>query len=643
MIQMFRSFFQSKVGIVLTLGFLAVVALAFASSDVANTTMFGGVAGGDRVAVVGDRRIDTAELLANATNALNQVRQQDPTLTMEAFAGNGGVDRVLAQMMSRAALAEFAREHGLRAGKRLVDSEIRQIPAFRDASGNFSQDAYQATLRQQGLSDATVRDDLAMGLFARQVALPVGLAPQMPEAIARRYAQLLRETRQGAIALVPSDAFAPTAEPSAAQLQAYYQENRRRYIRPERRVVRYVAFGEEALGDLPAPSAAEIAARYQRDAALYRAREDRTFTQVVVPTEIAARQIAASVQGGRTLEAAADALGLATTRIGPLDRQQFAGQTSAAVAQAAFAAERGTISEPARGGLGWYVLRVDALENRPGRTLAQAREEITQALATERRTAALGDLTARLEEEFDEGRSLAEVARELGLELAQTRPVTAAGQVYGTPESAPALLAPVLETAFDMDEEEPQLAVIEPGRRFLAFDVGDITPSATAPLAEIRPQVVAAWRRDQGFAAAREATQRILARVAGGQALAAAMQAEAVDLPPVDAVDLSREEIAQSGQVPPALSLLFSMAEGTAKRLAAPANAGWFVVALDDIVTPELAAGDPLVLATANQLESVLSDEYVTQFITAVEAEVGVERNEAAVEAVVAQLTGQGN
>jgi peptidyl-prolyl cis-trans isomerase D len=121
------------------------------------------------------------------------------------------------------------------------------------------------------------------------------------------------------------------------------------------------------------------------------------------------------------------------------------------------------------------------------------------------------------------------------------------------------------------------------------------------------------------------------------------MQAEQVELPAVDAVDLNRQQIAQSGQVPPALALLFSMAEGTAKRLAAPANTGWFVVALNDIVTPELEEGDPLIAATANQLESVLSDEYVEQFLAAVQAEVGIERNDEAIEAVVAQLTGRAN
>lgn len=643
MLQLFRNFFKSKVGIVLTLAFLGLIALAFASLDVANTGTFGGITGGDRVAVVGDRRIDTSELSMNATNALNQIRQQDPTLTMEAFAAQGGIDRVLDQMLSRAALAEFGRENGLRAGKRLVDSEIRQIPAFRDISGSFSDDAYRAALRQQGLSDAAVREDLAMGLFARQLVTPIGLAPRMPESLSRRYAQLLRETRQGAIALIPSAAFAPEGEPSAAQLQSYYQENRRRYIRPERRVIRYAAFGEDVLGELPAPTEAQIAARYRRDSGHYQAQEDRSFTQLVVPTEAAAQAMIGAVHGGRSLEAAAREQGLATAQVGPVDRQELAGQTSAAVAEAAFAAGRGALTTPARGSLGWYVLRVDEVTSRPGRALAEVRGEIAQSLAAEQRAAALGDLTARVEEELEDGRNLAEVADELRLELRETPPVTAAGQVYGTGEAVPPELARVVETAFDMDEEEPQLAVLAPGEQFLIFDVTDITASAAAPLAEIRSDVIANWRRDRGLAAAREASSRVMRRVAQGQSLAEAMRAEEARLPPVDQVDLSRQEISQQGQVPPVLALLFSMAEGTVKRLEAPAGNGLFVVALDDIVTPDLDAGDPLVAATGRQLESVLTDEYLEQFVRAVEAQVGIERNQVAIDAVVAQLTGQAN
>lgn len=643
MLQLFRSFFKSRLGIVLTLGFLALVAVAFASMDVASTGLFGGVAAGERVAVVGERKIEGSELAANASSALNQVRQQDPTLTMAAFANGGGVQRVFEQMLGRAALAEFGRENGLRAGKRLVDSEIRRIPAFRDASGNFSEDAYRAALRQQGLSDAVVREDLAMGLFARQLITPLGRSPTLPASLSQRYAQLLRETRKGAIGLIPSAAYLPGDGPSDRQLQSYYQANRARYIRPERRVIRYAAFGEEAVSDLPAPTEAQIAARYQRDRADYQAQENRTFTQLVTASQADANAVAEAVRGGQSLVAAARARGLAASRLGPIDRAELAERISAAVAQAGFAAPQGAVADPARGELGWYVLRVDAIETLPGRSLAQMRGEISATLAEEQRSAALGDLTARIEQELDSGRSLAEVAGELGVELQRTGPVTAAGQVYGTSESVPPVLSAILATAFEMGEERPQLAVVEQGKRFLVFDVTDITASATAPLADIRDQVAQAWRRDQGFAAASQAATRIARRVAGGQSLADAMRAEEVALPPADPVDLNRQQIAQGGQVPPVLALLFSMAEGTVKRLAAPDNSGYFVVELEDITTPALDPEDPVVVAVGRQLQSVVGDEYVEQFITAVEKEVGIERNQAAVEAVIAQLAGQGN
>ena len=113
MLQLFRSFFKSKIGIAFTLVFLAVIAFAFASMDVANTGMFGGVSGGDRVAVVGDERIDASELNVAAGNMLEQMRETNPTLTMQVFASQGGLDRVLDQLLRRTAVAEFAKKFGL--------------------------------------------------------------------------------------------------------------------------------------------------------------------------------------------------------------------------------------------------------------------------------------------------------------------------------------------------------------------------------------------------------------------------------------------------------------------------------------------------------------------------------------------------
>lgn len=643
MIQLFRKFFSSKFGIAITLGFLALIAFAFASMDISSTGVFGGVSGGDRVAVVGKERIDAAELSTAATNALDQARQTDPTITMQAFIARGGLEEVLRQLIDRTAIAEFARRHGMRAGDRLVDSELLQIPAFRGPDGNFDQNAFRAALAQRGLSESAVRNDLAMGLLARQLLTPISFSPVVPRSVAERYASLLRERREGSIVFLPATSFAPQGAPTEAQLQAFYNENRDRYIRPERRVIRYATFGPDAVGAPPAPTAAQISERFQRDRAQYAASERRRFTQLVVPTQDAAEAIVAEVRGGKSLDVAAREKGLATTSVGPVTQDELARSASAAAAQAAFSAQQGAIAQPARGGLGWYVLRVDEVDRQPARTLQQVRDEIAAALAVEQRQAALDDLTARIDEEIESGRSLSEVAQELDITVAATRPATADGRIYGTNETVAPVLASVLPVAFDMDEGEPQLAVVAPGESYVIFDVSNITPSATAPLAEIREDVTADWRRDTGANAARAAADRILDRVTKGSTLAAAVAAENKGLPTPQTLNLNREQLAQQGRVPAELALFFSMARGTVKKLEAPGDAGWHVVRLDSIDAPQIAGNDPIVASTIRELGQASGTEYVDQFVKAAQREVGVERNDAAIRAIAAQLTGQQN
>lgn len=642
MLQLFRNFFKSKIGVGFTLAFLVVIAIAFASSDVANTSVFGGVSGGDRVAVVGDERIDAAELSTNVTSAFDQVRQTQPTLTMAAFIAQGGFEEVIDRLLQRTTLSEYARTHGMRAGSRLIDSELAQVPAFKGLDGNFDQAAYNAVLSQRGLTDASVRKDFESGLLARQLITPISYSPMIPESIGRRYASLLRERRQGTVAMLPASAYAPQGNPTDAQLQAFYRTAASRFIRPERRVIRYASFGQEAIGSLPAPTEAQIAARYNRDKAQYAAKNRRRFTQLVVPTQDAANAIVAEVRGGKSLDVAAREKGLATASVGPVTQSELTTSTSAAVARAAFAAAQGGLMSPTRGGLGWYILRVDAIENEPARTLAQVRGEISAALAQEQRRAAFDDLTARIEEEFDNGSNLAEIARELKLNVAITKPALADGRIYGAQgETVPPMLSPVLQVAFQMEEGEPQLAPLVPGETFLIFDVSDITPSAVAPLAEIRSDVIAAWKQEQGTKAAKQAADRILARLRQGMTMTAALAAEKKALPALESVNLNREELGRQGRVPSSLALMFSMAQGTVKKLEAPSDGGWYVVQLQKVEPGNVAAGDALIPATLRQLGAASGDEYVQQFIAAAQREIGVERNEEAIKAVSAQLTGQ--
>ncbi len=645
MISFFRRIFQSKIGLAFTFAFIALIALAFASSDVANNATFGGVAGNDRIAVVGDERIDSSELAQLANSALNQVRQESPTTTMPMFIEQEGLEEVLAQLIDRYAIAGYAEKYGLRAGDNLVNSEILQIPAFRGPSGEFDQAIYQNALRNQNLTDAILRRDLGDGLLAQQLLVPALASPQMPSSIARRYTALLRERRNGSIALVPSTAFAPAddVEPTEDQLTAFYEENRGRYIQPERRTIRYAIFSDENLNQRITPTQAEVAARYERDSAQYAAKETRALTTFFVPTEDAAIAIRDQVRGGTSLEAAAQAAGFSVSSSQAQDKNTLASATSSSVADAVFAAREGTLAEPARSSLGWYIARIDDVVKTPARSLVQVTPELTEQLTVEKRAAALSDFSARIEEQVDEGTSLSAVADEFGLELKTTPQLLADGRVFGAQgENAPPELAATLQTAFDMEEGEPQLAEVVRGQVFVVYEVPEITPSAASPLAEIRDRVEFDWRLFEGSELARAAAERILERMRGEGTLVEAVRAEEVDLPPVEQINLDRTELLSSQQrVAPPLALLFSMAEGTTKRLEAANRLGWFVVDLAEITTDEIADDDPLFQSTLTQLGPAISNEYAEQLTNAMREELGVERNDDAIEAVRKQLAGE--
>lgn len=644
MLQFFRNFFGSKLGAAITLGFVVLMGLAFASGDIASSGSFGGVAGGDRVATVGKARIDTAELERASANAVEQLRADDPKITIKSFLAQGGLEQVLDNLIDLAALRSFGEKYGIQVGDRLVDSEIAKIPGVQGPDGKVSEQLYRAWLGQQRLTEAQLRDELSQQLMGRQLLTSTQLGVAVPQEALLRYASVVAEQRTGAIALLPAAVFAPQGAPSDADVAAFYKANQGDYARPERRTVRFATFDDSVLKDVPAPTEAEIAARYTANKAQYAATESRRVSQLILPTEAAAKAVLAEISGGKSLDAVAAAKGLSIAGLGTLTREGLSGQTSQAVADAAFGAASGKVAGPVRSPLGWALLRVDGIENKAGRSLDQVRGELVAQIAVDKRRAALTDFSARIEEEFDNGATLTDVAREQGLTITETAPVLADGQIYGKPgETAPPILARVLSTVFSMENErQAQLAEVEPGKTLVVFDVGAIQAAAPAPLAEIRATVAADFQLAKGNAAARAAAQKIEAQVRKGGDLAAAMASLGLPLPPVDRVAMSRLQLRAMGadKVPPPLALLFSLHKGGVKLMGAPRNRGWYVVQAQDIVPGKVVAGDPRLAGFKQSIEEVLAREYSRQMRGAMRADVGVKRNESAIKAVRTSLQG---
>lgn len=641
MLQFFRKSLGSKFGAGLGLSFILILGLAFAAGDIAGNNGFVGVSR-DRAAVVGKTHVENTEVERAVTRTVENLRREQPTVTMKQFMAEGGFEQVLRNVIDLNVINEFGRKHGLYVGNRLIDSEIAKIPDVQGPDGKVSDQLYKAFLQQRGLNDTQLRRELGNSLMARQMLANADLGVAVPGTLVQRFAAVVTERRTGQIGLLPSTAFVSKTLPSDSELGTWYAANQAAFIRPERRVIRYATFSDAVLKTVPAPTEAEITAAYNANKARFEASESRKVSQLVLPTEAAAKAALAET-AGKSLEAVAAAKGLTVASLASLEKSALAIQTSQSAANAVFSAPKGKVLGPIKVPLGWVLLRVDAVEGKAGKTIDQARAELLPDLIEQKRRAALTDFSARIEEEFDNGSTLTDIAKELGLTLTETAPLLKDGQVFGQEgKTAPAELARVISTGFSMEGEgQPQLAEVVPGKQFVVFDVAQIMPSAAPPLAEVKQQAITEYQLEKGAAAARAAALKIEQMVKQGTDLGAALASLRLPLPPVDQVNLPREQVQQMGQqTPPPVALLFSLAKGQVKLLGAPRNRGWYVVKVTDVIPGKVAPNDPRLPQFQQTMARVTAQEYSAQLRAAMRIDLGVKRNDTAINALKTRLSG---
>lgn len=644
MLKAFRSLSRSKLGVGLFALFLVAVAASFALTDIRNIGVSTGGATSGTIAKVGRQSVSVADLRSRVQSAYDVARQQRPELTLQSFIAQGGVEAVLNRMVDGIAVEQFAKKQGMGVSRKMEDAQIASAPAFRGLDGRFDQSQFENFLRRQGVSEKQVRADLARDMYLNQLLVPATGATRAPAGLTLPYASMMLEARAGRAVLVPTSAFRPAA-PSDADLQAFYRANIGRYTIPQRRVIRYALIDRAAVAAAAQPTEAEIRQAFDAGKAEYAAKETRTISQVILPTEAAAKELAAKVAAGTPIAAAAQAAGLESVTLEKQSRTDYQRASSDAVAAAVFGTAAGKLAPPTRSPLGWHVARVDAIQTTPARTLDQVRGEISARLAKEKGDEAFADAVAKIEEAVSDGSTFDEIVAANKLTAVRTPPVLATGRTAEAPDVAPAAeIVPLLKVAFDGEpEEEPIVEQLVPNERAAIFKVEQVVPPTPRPFDSIRAQVANDFGTERGLAAARKVADAVAAKVNGGQPLAQALAGAGAPLPaPAPVTGLRRDLLQPQGQtrLPPQVALLFELQRGRAKVAPAPDLGGWYVVQLEQVQRGDARSQPGLVEATAAQFGPVLGQEYAQQLIAAMRQAIGVEINREAVAKLKRDLLG---
>lgn len=635
-----RKAVNSWVGLaILGLALVAMVVTLFYGQAVGPSS----TAGGQVVATVGATAITEPELTRAINLALDRQREETPQMTMPEFVRLGGADLVLEQLILARALEQFGQDAKIPVGTRLVDGEIASLPSAQ-VGGKFDENAFRRLLSQRQISEADLRRDIASEITRRLVLFPAATGMNVPEGLAGPFASLLLEERTGQIAAVPVEFMPVPAAPDEATLKAFWEESRASWTVPERRSFRYATVDLVSLVASAQPGDAEIEAYWKAHPEEFGGVPFRVLSQVVLPDEAAARAFVERVRAGEDFARVAEAsgFGAADTAIGQVSEAAFAVQTDKAVASAAFRAAPGGVSDPVKGSFGWHVVKVESVVPARPVPLAQAREAIVAKLAAEKAERALADRVAEIEDRLEAGEALGDVAKSFNMTVETAGPMTADGQTLDERNQLVPGGHPLLAKAFAAEVADGPAVVETSKDQYAILEVADVMPAAPIPFEKIKGRVADAWVVKARVDAARKVADEMAAEVAKGADLAALARAR--NLPPPQALTVQRlqlSQLAQAGQqIPPPVLMLLNVPVGQARVASAPGAQAWYVVQTQAAKPGDVAAAPQLVAGVRDSMARDASNETAETFARAIQREVGVVRQPAAIAALKARLSG---
>ena len=532
----------------------------------------------------------------------------------------GLLDQTIRLIVTRTLFDVAARDVDIVATDAQISEIIRGSAQFQNDGGEFDKLRFDNFLRVAGYSEPEfveiLRQDLSRAQFME--AMQAGAAA--PRALTETLLRYREERRVAEVLELRNADVARVEEPGDAEIDAYYMDHPREFTAPEYRTVTGAFLAPSDLAQAIVVAEEDIVEAFERRRGQFEEPERREIEQVVFAPddEASARKLVALVAEGQDFAAAAAATDAgAPVDLGNLTRDEL---PIPELAEAAFALEPGTVSDPVASDFGWHVVHVRAVEPGVTKTLEDVRDLLANELALEQARADIFDVLNGVDDALAGGATVEDVARDSNMNMVRLNAVARngstrdGGSAEGLPRD-PRFLATVFATP-----EGQESQVIESGNGgFFVIRVDRIIEPELRTLSDVRDQVIERWQTEQRRLRTEERAQRIAERIRGGEALAAI--AEEFVLTVTTSEPFTRAGAA--GAVSRAtVSDLFTIDEGEVTVV--PVPGGMQVARLVEIQSADISGdkvetlGNELAQAVANDLESqmaaALSDHYDISF-----------------------------
>ncbi len=448
----------------------------------------GGLSGTIRsIGTVGDKPIPVVQYQRALTQQIRSFEQQVGTPLSFVQAQSIGLDQqVLNAVIAERSLDNEAANLGISVGDARVREEVLQVPGFRGLSGEFDREAYRGALQRAGQTEGefetSIREEVSRNLL--QAAVVEGIAA--PTTYAETLAKYIGETRAITWATIrPEDLSAPVPGPTDADIQTFYDENPDLFTAPETREISYAWLTPSMIQDDVTIDETAVRELYDDRIDEFVRPERRLVERIVYgdATEVDAA-VAQLADESATFEDLVEARGLSLTDVDMGDVDQ---SSLGSAGKAVFSAATGDVVGPFETPFGPALFRMNAILAADETPFDEAEPILREELAAARSRRVIDDAREGITDLLAGGAQIEDIVGQTDMEQGtiewdvDTREGIAAYDAFRTAAAAA------------REGDFPELIELADGGVF-TLRLDGTTPPTLRPLEDVRDDAADGWQ-----------------------------------------------------------------------------------------------------------------------------------------------------
>jgi len=520
---------------------------------------------GDVVAKVGDQSIT----LSDINQRLSEIRQNNPIpRQLEGLYAN----QILKQLVFQKEVEYEAKRLGISVSDQERADRIRQIlPTAFNGDTFVGNEAYSQQVQQRfqmtvPAFEELIRSSMIEEKFHKLLTDGVSVTP----AEIQQEFRFENEKIKLDYAAANPESLADKINPDETEIKNYYEQNKTKFLIPEKRVVRYGLLDLSQLRQNVTVSDDELKANYQQNIQQYEV-PDRVHAEHILLTTVGKTdaEVAEIKKQAEDILAQARKKGAnfedlakkysedpgSKTKGGDLGWLVH-GQTVPEFDKAVFSTPKGEISDLVRTQYGFHIIKVIDKETAHTRPFDEVKESIRTPLLLQKidqQSAAVSDQMSNQIRQSNKV-TLDDLAQKYHLTISETRPLTPTD--------------PILELGNSQDVKDEIIRLrpnelslpIRTDRGYVVLSLKQVLPSHPGTLEEVRDKIIAELRLSKSERSAQSKIDDLVKRVKAGERFDAAAKALGLD-------PKTSELISRSGSIPglgnaKLITSAFSMKQG---------------------------------------------------------------------------------